>query len=94
MPFSFREYLTYNDISLEAITTAKRAQIFRQLQSYLKDGGFPEFPKFGRKILRTIYEDIVRKDVIGRKKIKKRKSCEKLQGFWLATFQMNSPILP
>jgi predicted AAA+ superfamily ATPase len=94
MPFSFREYLTYNEINLEAITTAKRAQIFWQLQNYLKDGGFPEFPKFGRKILRTIYEDIVRKDVIGRKKIKKKKSCEKWQGFWLATSQMNLPILP
>jgi predicted AAA+ superfamily ATPase len=86
MPFSFREYLTYNDVSLEAITTAKRAQIFRQLQSYLKDGGFPEFPKFGKKILRTIYEDIVRKDVVGRKKIKKEEELRKVARFLISNF--------
>jgi predicted AAA+ superfamily ATPase len=86
MPFSFREYLTYNEINLEAITTAKRAQIFGQLQSYLKDGGFPEFPKFGRKILRTIYEDIVRKDVIGRKKIKKEEELRKVARFLVSNF--------
>jgi len=86
MPFSFREYLNYNDVSLEAITTAKRAQIFRQLQSYLKDGGFPEFPKFGKKILRTIYEDIVRKDVVGRKKIKKEEELRKVTRFLISNF--------
>jgi len=86
MPFSFREYLTYNEINLEAITTPKRAQIFEKLQSYLKDGGFPEFPKFGRKILRIIYEDIVIKDVIGRKKVKKEGELRKVARFLISNF--------
>jgi predicted AAA+ superfamily ATPase len=86
MPFSFREYLAYNEINLGAITTPKRAQIFEKLQSYLKDGGFPEFPKFGRKILRTIYEDIVIKDVIGRKKVKKEGELRKVARFLISNF--------
>jgi len=86
MPFSFREHLSYNDISLEAMTTAKRAQVFKQLQSYLTYGGFPEFPKFGKKILKTIYEDIVTKDVIRRRKIKKEDELRKVAIFLVSNF--------
>jgi predicted AAA+ superfamily ATPase len=86
MPFSFREHLIYNNLSLEAMTTVERAQIFKQLQDYLINGGFPEFPKFGKKILRVIYEDIIRKDVVGRKKIKKEEELRKIARFLVSNF--------
>jgi predicted AAA+ superfamily ATPase len=38
------------------------------------------------KFLRTIYEDIVRKDVIGRKKIKKEEELRKVARFLVGNF--------
>jgi predicted AAA+ superfamily ATPase len=43
----------------------------REFVLYLNDGGFPEVHKFGRPILRTIYEDVLYKDIILRYKIRK-----------------------
>jgi predicted AAA+ superfamily ATPase len=86
MPFSFREHLVYNDIGLEALTTTERAQIFKQLKDYLANGGFPEFPKFGKKILRVIYEDIVKKDVVRRRRIKKEEELRKVARFLISNF--------
>jgi len=40
------------------------------LSEYLKNGGFPEFFKYGSAILDSIYNDIITKDIVQRHKIK------------------------
>ena len=85
-PFSFREFLVYNNLNLEAYTTLERAQIFNHLKDYLFNSGFPEFPKFGKKILKTIYEDIIEKDVVKREKIKREEELRKIARFLVSNF--------
>jgi len=72
LPFSFREYLLRKGFSPPSIvTTAQEAFIRRELDTYRRDGGFPEVFKFGRAILKTLYEDILHKDIILRYKLRK-----------------------
>jgi len=85
-PFSFREFLVYNNLNLEVYTTLERAQIFNHLKDYLFNSGFPEFPKFGKKILKTIYEDIIEKDVVKREKIKREEELRKIARFLVSNF--------
>ncbi len=40
------------------------------LREYLQNGGFPEFQKYGRPILSSIYNDVVTKDIVQRHGIK------------------------
>lgn len=73
-PFSFREHLRLKGRSWplpEVITTAREAEIRRDLDDYIRDGGFPEVHKFGRSILKTLYEDVLHKDIVLRYKIRK-----------------------
>jgi hypothetical protein len=73
-PFSFREYLRMHGADLpsrEVFTSIQKAEMHREFVNYLKDGGFPEVHKFGRPILKSIYEDVLYKDIILRYKIRK-----------------------
>jgi len=80
-PFSFREYLRIKDMEIsgkEVLTTRMSAKIKRELTQYLNTGGFPEVQKFGKSILRSIYEDVIYKDIISRYKIRKTRSFKDL----------------
>jgi predicted AAA+ superfamily ATPase len=73
-PFSFREYLRRKGRRLpppKVFTTVQEAEIRRDLDEYLRDGGFPEVFKFGRTILKTLFEDVLQKDIVQRYKIRK-----------------------
>jgi len=70
-PFNFNEFLKFQDRIYRQITTKERAELFRLLQEFLQNGGFPEYFKFGRKIVREVYDNIITKDVLRRGKIKK-----------------------
>lgn len=72
-PFSFREFLRRRGglpVS-PVLTTAQEAAMRRELDAYRREGGFPEVFKFGRSILKTLYEDILHKDIILRFKLRK-----------------------
>jgi len=73
LPFSFREFLDRRGGPPPAaiLTTAQEAALRRDLDAYRRDGGFPEVFKFGRAILKTLYEDILHKDIILRFKLRK-----------------------
>ncbi len=73
LPFSFREFLVRRGgLPVSAsLTTAQEAALRRQLDAYRRDGGFPEVFKFGRTVLKTLYEDILHKDIILRFKLRK-----------------------
>ena len=81
LPFSFREYLKMKDMavsSARSFSTRQKADLRREFEAFIRDGGFPEVFKFGRPILKSIYEDIVYKDIILRYKIRKSGSFKDL----------------
>ncbi len=70
-PFSFHEFLAYKKWNIpKAFSTADRAEVVRLLGEYIRSGGFPEQFTLGRQIIRSIYNDIITKDVVIRHKIK------------------------
>ena len=80
-PFSFREYLQIKDIEIsakEVLTTRMSAKIKTEFTQYMTTGGFPEVLKFGKAILRSIYEDVIYKDIISRYRIRKTQSFKEL----------------
>ena len=79
LPFSFREYLGYRDISYttSSLHTAARGGILAAFDEYLKHGGFPEVAMAGtgmeqRKILQGYFKTIFYKDILERYNIKAR----------------------
>lgn len=88
-PFSFREFLTYNNISLKELreyeySTSASATAEKMLENYIANGGFPEAYKFGRDILKSIFGDIVVKDVIRRHRIKNISTVEALSKYLIS----------
>ncbi len=84
-PFSFREYLGYMGTKyLGALTTAERARVGVALHTYLNEGGFPEVLKFGKDFLKSIYNDIITKDVIKRHKVKNEEDLKAVAAFLMA----------
>ena len=82
-PFSFREFLIYRDISPEELkkyeySTDASATAERMLEDYIRDGGFPEVYKFGEEILKSIFRDIVVKDVVRKHRIRNISVIESL----------------
>jgi len=74
-PFSFSEYLKFKGVKLEGIkgfySTISESLAKRELENYLKLGGFPEVHKISEDILPQIVSDILLKDVVIRLKIKR-----------------------
>ncbi len=79
LPFSFKEVLQFKkfDIMNETgrsklvYSTPGKAKIIKELDEYMIKGGFPEFYKFGKRIVRNIYSNIIEKDIIIRHRIRK-----------------------
>ncbi|BDC18651.1 ATP-binding protein [Acidianus sp. HS-5] len=74
-PFSFHEYLKFKGVKLERIgnvySSRSEAQIKRELENYIKVGGFPEVLKISEDFIFSIFSDIVYKDIVERLKIKR-----------------------
>lgn len=90
-PFSYSEFLTQKGVRLEefradqyATDTVTTAQ--KMVEEYLHNGGFPEVGKFGREILRTIFKDIVTKDVVRRHNIRNVSALEALARYMTSNF--------
>jgi hypothetical protein len=80
-PFSFREFLDLKGVPRSQLrppdmTTETNASAGALLGEYMKMGGFPEAYKFGTKILKTIFNDIVRRDVTERYGIRNGDAAE------------------
>jgi predicted AAA+ superfamily ATPase len=89
-PFSFREFLAYNGISQnelkDSYLTESSATAERMLRDYIVKGGFPEVYKLGDEILKSIFGDIVKKDVIRRYNIKNVRVMEVLARYLVSNF--------
>jgi uncharacterized protein len=70
-PFSFKEYLAYNNIKIDIDNTKNKTKIITYFKEYFTIGGFPEVIKTkDTSILLNLYSDIISKDIIERFKIK------------------------
>ncbi|MCL6002421.1 MAG: ATP-binding protein [Candidatus Thermoplasmatota archaeon] len=86
-PFSFREYLSVKDVTLDqnwSYSTATIASVKRSLEDYMEKGGFPEVAKYGTKFLMEIYRDIIENDIINQNKIRKSESIRNLAKYLIS----------
>ena len=88
-PFSFEEYLVYRKIlpessKIQAGTTEEIASVKKALLEYIEQGGFPEildFPLSSRaamNYLKELYDRIVSRDIIQRKRIKNSRALREV----------------
>lgn len=86
-PFSFAEYLKFHKINYKQNDTDTKSQILKFFNSYLHDGGFPEYTDFHDKMqLQNIYHDIIYKDLIARFGIKNTKAFKQLAHYYYSNF--------
>jgi predicted AAA+ superfamily ATPase len=84
-PFSFREYLKFNNFTPNVYLTRDISKTRELLKEYVKTGGFPLTFKLGRNFLVENYKDIVEKDVIQRYKVKYEKVLKELAKYYIST---------
>lgn len=81
-PFSFSEYLTFRGIKPGKnwfYETEKKVKLKNLFSEYLSNGGMPEYLKNkDREYIRTIYENILYRDIIARYSIKRHKTLKDL----------------
>ncbi|AOL17325.1 AAA family ATPase [Sulfolobus sp. A20] len=69
-PFSFKEFLRYKGKETHDIFSIKsKSSLKRELEEYLTVGGFPETVVMGKRVLSSIINDIISKDIIFRYKV-------------------------
>jgi len=86
-PFSFKEFLSFKGIDVEAnalLLTLERAKLKRNFQLFLREGGIPEYHKYlDPVILKTIYENIIYRDIVARHEIKDVRALRELSLYYL-----------
>ena len=87
-PFSFKEFLHLKNISVpEFLLTEDRASIKRHFNEYLKCGGIPEYLIYNNDlILKTLYENILYKDVFARYKLNAEKVLKELSFYLFSNY--------
>lgn len=91
-PFSFREFMEfkgYNYNKKELYTTAGSTRMHSRFQEYLSQGGFPQYlANRSSNYLKSIYSDIVFRDVIVRYRITSEKQVREML-YYLASNATN-----
>lgn len=81
-PFSFKEFLhfkKYSYLSLDRLTTKQKSTIKRHFNEYLEKGGFPEYLQTEKKeYLKSVYENILYRDIITRYHLPHEKSIKEV----------------
>jgi hypothetical protein len=81
-PFSFKEFLDFKKIAVEKedfYNVEKKVNVLKLFEEYLSSGGLPEYLKNKDKdYVRTVYENILYKDIITRYSIKREKIIKEL----------------
>jgi hypothetical protein len=81
MPFSFKEYLRFKQISYQDsfLTTEQQAILVNAFQSYMHLGGFPQVVQENNKaLLEAYYQDIIYRDIVGRYTIQQTSELKNL----------------
>jgi predicted AAA+ superfamily ATPase len=81
-PFSFKEFLQFKKQSydsLNRLTTEQKSKLKRYFNEYLEKGGFPEYLQTEKEdYLKTIYENILYRDIIVRYHLPKEKPIKEV----------------
>jgi len=81
-PFSFREFLLFKEVKIDradVYVLEKKIRLIKLFQEYLLSGGLPEYLKNNDKdYIKTVYENILYKDVIARYSIRRQKIIKEL----------------
>lgn len=81
-PFSFSEYLGFKKVKPEKewfYTLEKKINLIKLFEGYMVEGGLPEYLKNkDMDYVRTVYENILYRDIIARYSIKKQKVLKEL----------------
>jgi len=91
LPFSFREFLDARKISIpnrDYVVSSDSALLKRLAEEYLRSGGFPQVvidPANANLYLKTLYDDIINKDVIGRFRPKYVRTLRELSLFLISS---------
>jgi len=84
-PFSFNEYLSFRGVKYhpdDALTTKGRALLSKNFNQYLTEGGFPQFLKNAdTDYLKTLYENILYRDVMVRNNLSNEREIIELVTF-------------
>jgi len=87
-PFSFIEFLRFKKIMPEKnwfYLAEKKVKLIKLFDEYLFNGGMPEYLKNNDKeYIRTIYENIIYRDIIARYSIKRQKLLKELVNILIA----------
>lgn len=93
-PFSFREYLRFRKAEPEKnwfYVAEKKVRLIKLFEEYLSNGGMPEYLKNkDKEYIRTIYENILYRDIIARYSIRRQRIIKELVSI-LAT-NVSSPF--
>ncbi len=81
-PFSFREFLLFKKVkipSLKVLTTKQKGQLLKLTNTYIVSGGIPDALKYPElEIHKTLYDDILYRDIATRYKLENVKSLKEL----------------
>lgn len=87
-PFSWEEYLVFNKISvpdLTRLTTVARGELKKAFSDYLKKGGIPQSLQYPElPIHKTLYDDIINRDIGARYKLADTKPLRELTFYLLS----------
>lgn len=84
-PFGFDEFLAFTGVVLDFRTTPGRAELFARFDSFLNEGGFPEFLKYrDPEYLKRTYDDILYRDIVTRFAIREVESFKRLVHYLFA----------
>ncbi len=87
-PFSWEEYLRFNEILVsnpKRLTTEERGVLKNALSDYLKKGGIPQSLQYPQlPIHKTLYDDIINRDIGARYKLPDTKPLRELSFYLLS----------
>ncbi len=87
-PFSFREFLRFREVeipSLKVLTTKQRGQLLRHVNEYIVLGGIPDALKYPElEIHKTLYDDVLYRDIATRYKLDNVKSLKELSFYLIS----------
>ncbi len=87
-PFSFVEYLQFREVEipdLKKMTTIDIARVNRHLNDYLVSGGIPDALKYPElPLLRSLYDDVIYRDIATRYRLDAVKSLKELAFFLIS----------
>lgn len=93
-PFSFREFLTFKKIEipdLKILTTKQKGQFLKLTNEYILSGGIPDALKYPKlTIHKTLYDDVLYRDIATRYKLNDVKSLKEL-AFYLIS-NVSAPL--